>query len=290
MEAGRVREQLAVDIGVGLGLKRAVFKLEVLLFLLLAEPEDHVLFILWQCVVEAVRGIHKLIPVQWLLELFKFVEERLEHFLESCIQSLDVHLGARDLSIVVGIKPVEEEVDFRLLGLLHYLLAKLVGFCDVLAHALNPVLLIPSGLLLLLQDQRVALVEVDGYPVCAGWPISENERLVRLWLEHFCARDGIHNTVLLHLLLLLLDVMEDFSLLGQSLEYFTLGAASVLQRVLLFWNCISAREVSHSRVSNEFLWWDSSDCGLFGFVLILLRSCSLRLIQVDTLPQNFRPI
>ena len=288
--AGRVREQLIVDIGVSFGLESAIFKLEVFLFLLLAEPEDHVLFILWQRVIEAVRSIHELISVQWLLQLFKFIEEWLEHFLKGSIKSLGVHLGARDLTIVIRIQPVEEEVDFRLLGLLHYLLAKLVGFCDVLAHAFDPVFLIPSGLLLLLQDQRVALVEVHGYPVCASWPVSEDEGLVRLWLEHFCASYRIHNAVIFHLLLLFLYIMEDFSLLGQSFEHLALGATSILERILLFWNCISTREVSHPRISNEFLWRNTSHSWFLSFVLIFLRSCSLGVIQVSTLPQNFRLI
>ena len=106
---------MIVDIGVSFGLESAIFKLEVFLFLLLAKPEDHVLFILWQRVIEAVRSIHELISVQWLLQLFKFIEEWLEHFLKGSIESLGVHLGARDLTIVIRIKPVEEEVDFRLL-------------------------------------------------------------------------------------------------------------------------------------------------------------------------------
>ena len=113
--AGRVREQFIVDIGVSFGVENAILKLEVFLFLLLAEPEDHVLFILWQRVIEAVRSIHELISVQLLLQLFKFIEEWLEHFLKGSIESLGVHLGARDLIIVIRIQSVEEEVDFRLL-------------------------------------------------------------------------------------------------------------------------------------------------------------------------------
>ena len=81
-----IRKYLLVDIGVSFGLESAIFKLEVLLFLLLAESEDHVLFTLWQRIIQTVRSIHKLIPVQWLLKLFKFLEEWLEDFLKGCIK------------------------------------------------------------------------------------------------------------------------------------------------------------------------------------------------------------
>ena len=113
------------------------------------------------------------------------------------------------MTIVVRIKFVEEEIDFGLFRLLHNLVAKLVSFRDVFAHALKPVFLIPSGLILLLQDQRVALVEVDGYPTCASWPVSEDEGLVGLWFEHFSASNAIHDTIIFHLLLLFLYALED---------------------------------------------------------------------------------
>ena len=223
-----------------------------------------------QSVVEAVGGINKLVPIQRLLQLLKLVEEWLEHLLKSRTKSSHVHLRTRDLPVVIRVELVEEQVDLGLLGLLHDLLAILVRFGDVFAHALNLVFFIPPGLLLFLQNQSVALVEVHGYSVCAGWPVSENERLVCLGLEHFCAGDWIDNAIFLHFLLLPLQIMVNFSLFGQSLENFALGAASILEGVLLLRGRIPTREVSHSGIGNKLLRWDTSDSWLLSLVFIFL--------------------
>jgi len=143
-----------------------------------------------------------------------------------------------------------------------YLLTELAGLAFI-PHLTEFVHFHETSLFLLLQDELVPFVQIESDIRTTLGPVSKLIRLVDLWFEDLPPCFGMHHALIKELLLLPLDVVENLGLLGQSLKDLTFSASHMLEAVLGLglsslaassFDYISIREVSQSRVRQEFLW------------------------------------